>query len=118
MVDAKKLKESINKAYETEVVEESLIDDIPEEVWTKEYVDGSRHVRWRFRVRRSSQSPDLLQKQKIYGSIAILSEQWGQSYYPEAVWGIKFIKDGEYSTELNYNEVEYQIHFWISCGSN
>ena len=118
MIDTKKLKESINEAYKTEVIEESLIDDIPEEVWTEKHIDEPGHVRWRFRVKRSNQSPDIMQKQKIYGAIATLSEQWGQSYYPEAVWGIKFVKDGRYSTELDYNEVEYQIHFWISYGSN
>jgi len=104
----------IQQAYNAEVIEEYSDDD--GEVFSEAYDDEPRHVRLRWRVPRKFRVKRE-DKIKVYGAIALASEQWAQSYYPEISWMVKFIKDGEYSTELDYDQIEFQIVFWISYGS-
>ena len=110
----KNLIQLIEKSYQTEVIEEASDDG---KIWVDKF-DEPREVRFRFRVKRKSKEPSSEDKILIYGAMALVSEEWGQSFVPEAIWRIKFVKDGKYSTELDYDQIEFQVYLSMSYGSN
>ncbi len=112
-ISIKNLKQLIEKSYQTEVIEERMGSS----GWYVGF-DEPREVRFRFRVERKSKEPSSEDKILIYGTLALISEEWGQGFVPEAMWRIKFVKDGKYCDELDYDQIEYQVYLNISYGSN
>ena len=112
-VHGHEVKKLIEEAYQTEVIEEHRQGSDCE--WVDKE-DEPREVRFKFRV-PSKFKIDREKKLIVYGAIDSLSEDWGQMFCPDVKWGIKFVKDGKYSTELDYDQIEFQVYFWISYGS-
>jgi hypothetical protein len=114
-VKSSKLNELIEKVYKAKVIEEWSDDG---KIWAEPDDCEPRYVRLRWRVPRrfSISAEDAI---KVYGTIALGSEQWAQSYMPEVEWKVKFVKDGEYAKDFDYDsqQMEYQVIFWISYGS-